>query len=180
MRKITPKQQKFADKYIECGNATQSAIDAGYSKRYAHTNAAKLLQNTTISDYITKRMKALESEKIASANEVLQYLTSVLRGDATETITVGTGKGAYTIDDSPPMIRDRLAAGRELLKRYPGGNNLLDAQTRKAVADADMAEMQRDELKGKGYRNPLLDAIAKGAANLIPKEGNDEDKPADS
>lgn len=44
MRKLTPKQKNFADEYIITGNATQSAIKAGYSEKYANTNASKLLQ----------------------------------------------------------------------------------------------------------------------------------------
>ena len=52
MKKLTLKQQRFADEYIISGNATQSAIIAGYSKKYAATNTDKLLKNTNISKYI--------------------------------------------------------------------------------------------------------------------------------
>ena len=52
MTKLTEKQKRFADYYIETGNATQAAVKAGYSKKYANTNANKLLQNTTIKNYI--------------------------------------------------------------------------------------------------------------------------------
>lgn len=44
-RKLTEKQQAFADYYIELANATQAAIKAGgYSNKYANTNASKILQ----------------------------------------------------------------------------------------------------------------------------------------
>lgn len=49
---LNPRQLAFADEYIITGNATQSAIKAGYSEKYANTNASKLLQNTTIKSYI--------------------------------------------------------------------------------------------------------------------------------
>ena len=56
---LNPRQQAFADEYIITGNATQSAIKAGYSERYANTNASKLLQNTTIKVYIERKMKEI-------------------------------------------------------------------------------------------------------------------------
>ena len=48
---LSAKQQRFCDEYLIDLNATQSAIRAGYSKKYAHTNASKLLQNTTIKEF---------------------------------------------------------------------------------------------------------------------------------
>lgn len=79
--KITVKQQKFADAYIETGNAEESAKLAGYSAR---GNTTKLLQNTTIKNYIENRMKELESEAIAKQDEVLRYLTNVMRREEKE------------------------------------------------------------------------------------------------
>ena len=64
LSKLTLKQKRFADEYIISGNATESAIKAGYSKKYANTNASKLLRNTTIKKYIDERLKILESEKV--------------------------------------------------------------------------------------------------------------------
>ena len=65
MSKLTLKQQRFADEYIICGNATEAAIKAGYSSKYANTNASKLLQNTTIKSYLDERLEELKSEKVA-------------------------------------------------------------------------------------------------------------------
>ncbi len=81
MKKLTIKQQRFADEYIISGNATQSAINAGYSGNYANTNASKLLQNTTISDYIKNRLKELEGEKLMDLKEALERTTSIARRD---------------------------------------------------------------------------------------------------
>ncbi|WP_262315569.1 terminase small subunit [Lacticaseibacillus parakribbianus] len=173
---LKPKQQRFVDNYVQSGNAYQAAVSAGYSKAYAKAQSSKMLENVGIKSAIEKRMAELESEKIANADEVLQYLTTVLRGEASETIVVGTGDGAEAVDNSP-SIKDRMAAGRELLKRYPGTDKLLDARTRQTEAAADIAEMQRDELKGIGYKNPLIEALAKGAAALLAKgDDKSEDK----
>lgn len=55
--RLTDKQRKFCDEYLIDLNATQAAIRAGYTEKYANTNASKLLQNTTISQYIGERQK---------------------------------------------------------------------------------------------------------------------------
>ena len=57
MEKLSIKQKRFADEYIISGNATQSAIIAGYSKKYAATNTDKLLKNTNIKNYIDETSK---------------------------------------------------------------------------------------------------------------------------
>lgn len=81
MAKLTAKQQRFCDEYLIDLNATQAAIRAGYSSKYANTNASKLLQITTIKEYIEKRMAEKDSELIAQQDEVLKFLTAVMRGE---------------------------------------------------------------------------------------------------
>lgn len=68
------KQKAFADYFIETGNAYQSAIKAGYSENYAKGNVIKLLENESVKQYIEERMKEIESERIAKAEEVLAFL----------------------------------------------------------------------------------------------------------
>lgn len=118
MTKMTLKQQRFADEYIITGNATQSAIRAGYSSKYANTNANKLLQNTTIKSYIDVRLAKLESEKIATQEEVLQYLTSVMRGEKTEPLLVLDGEGTQKVIQAVPNVQSRTRAAELLGKRY--------------------------------------------------------------
>lgn len=122
MAKLTAKQQRFCDEYLIDLNATQAAIRAGYKEKYAHTNANKLLQNTRIAEYIEKRMSEKESELIASQDEVLRYLTAVLRGESqsTEIVVEGKGEGiskARTVTKEPSE-KDRLKAAELLGKRY--------------------------------------------------------------
>lgn len=118
MSKLTPKQKKFADEYIITGNATQSAIKAKYSKKYANTNASKLLQNTTIKSYIDERLEQLKKESIAEQDEVLQYLTSLLRGKEKEQALIGQGLGQQSIGDIDVSAKDRIKAAQLLGKRY--------------------------------------------------------------
>lgn len=113
-RKLTQKQRRFVDEYIISGNATQAAIKAGYSKKYANTNANKLLQNTTIKAAIDKRNEEIKSEKTADMTEVMEYLTSVMRGKQTE--SVATAKGVY--NDAPVGAKDRIKAAELIGKRY--------------------------------------------------------------
>lgn len=113
---LTLKQKKFADEYIITANATQAAIKAGYSKKYANTNAAKLLQNTTIKQYLDKRLKEIESEKTATIKEVMEYLTSVMRGEQTEQVLKSAGDYQQEITDIDVSAKDRLKAADLLNK----------------------------------------------------------------
>ena len=122
MAKMTPKQMRFCDEYLIDLNATQAAIRAGYSEKYAHTNATKLLQITTIKNYIAERMAEKESELIADQDEVLKYLTSVMRGKTTAEVVVveGTGDGCSEARamQKAPDEKERLKAAELLGKRY--------------------------------------------------------------
>lgn len=105
-KKLTPKQKAFADYYIEFGNAEQAAIKAGYSKKYARGNAHKLVANSCISTYIKERLAKIEDARIAKGEEVLQYLTKVMRGQE---------KDQFGLD---PSLQDRTKAAELLGKRY--------------------------------------------------------------
>lgn len=76
------KQRTFAENYITTGgNVYRSAVNAGYSENYAKTNAGKLLENDRVKSYIDERLAELESEKIVQREEILIFLTSVMRGE---------------------------------------------------------------------------------------------------
>lgn len=122
MAKLTARQQRFCDEYLIDLNATQAAIRAGYTEKYANTNASKLLRITTIQEFIQKRMSEKESDLIAQQDEVLRYLTSVMRGQSQAEIVVveGTGKGfskARTMTKAPDE-GERIKAAELLGKRY--------------------------------------------------------------
>ena len=103
--KLTPKQKAFCDEYLICGNATEAAKRAGYSEKTARTIAAQNLSKRYISEYIAKRQEQIEDSRIADIQEVLEYYTSVMRGEV---------KDQFDLDVS---VADRTAAGRELMKR---------------------------------------------------------------
>lgn len=122
MGKMTDKQQRFCDEYLIDLNATQAAIRAGYSEKNARNIASETLAKPNIKEYIEARMAEKESELIADQNEVLKYLTSVLRGESqsTELVIEGIGDGrskARTVKKEPSE-KDRLKAAELLGKRY--------------------------------------------------------------
>ncbi|MCG0596176.1 prophage P2a protein 34 [Lactiplantibacillus plantarum] len=138
-RKLTPKQRKFADEYIKSGNAADAARKAGYSKQTARTVGQQNLTKLDIKEYIDEQMAEIESSKIADAKEVMEFYTRVLRGEELETVVVGTADGAESIE-RPPTTKDKTAVAKEILKRYPGNDKLVEQQIRKLKADADIAE----------------------------------------
>lgn len=76
---VTERQKKFAEYYAQCGNAAQSAIQAGYSKKYANTNASKLLQNTTITEYIKRLTEDAQTARIMTARERQALLSDMAK-----------------------------------------------------------------------------------------------------
>lgn len=106
MGKLTPKQKAFADEYLKCGNATEAARKAGYNSKSARQIGTENLSKPSISAYIAERQKQIDDARIADISEVLQFFSSVMRGEV---------KDQFELDAT---ISDRLAAGRELMKRY--------------------------------------------------------------
>lgn len=81
---MTERQKKFAEYYAQCGNAAQSAIQAGYSKKYANTNASKLLQNTTITEYIKQLTEDAQTARIMTARERQALLSDMAKDKQNE------------------------------------------------------------------------------------------------
>ena len=108
--KLTPKQQAFADYYIETGNATEAARRAGYSEDTARQIGAENLTKPAISEYISIRMAEQSKKRVADANEVIEFYTAVMRGEI---------KDQFGLEVS---LSDRLKAGDSLMKRYAVGS----------------------------------------------------------
>lgn len=118
LRGLTVKQKKFADEYIITGNATESAIKAGYSKKTARSIGQENLTKPDIKNYIDERLAELDSEKVADQKEVLQYLTSVMRGKETEQILRGMGEGYQQLIDIEVGATQRIRAAELIGKRH--------------------------------------------------------------
>lgn len=168
--KLTQKQRLFADEYIKSGNATDAYVKAGYkcSRSTARRNGNRLLTNADIKLYIANRTAEIESHKIADAKEVLQYYTRVLRAEETEKVVDVVNGGLI---ESPPTIKERTAAAKELMKRYPLSDPIVKEQLRKTKADADLTEEKvkaaRQLTNSDNVKlNQLLDAMEKGVSSV--------------
>ncbi|HJF35085.1 MAG TPA: terminase small subunit [Clostridium perfringens] len=122
--KLTIKQKAFADYYIELGNATEAykrAYKSCKSDNVARTNSSRLLTNANIKQYIDEKMKEIESERIAKAEEVLAFLSASLRGEVLEEV-VSTesveGMIKPVILKKQLSAKDRIKAAELLGKRY--------------------------------------------------------------
>ena len=112
---MPPKQQKFCDEYIKTGNATQSAINAGYSKKTAKQIGQENLTKLDLKVYIDERLKTISDNTIATAEETLGILTKIVRGEHTEQVTTAEGEIIEKYPDTNQVIK----ASAEILKRYP-------------------------------------------------------------
>ncbi|ATI60391.1 terminase small subunit [Bacillus thuringiensis] len=121
MHELNERQKRFADYYIETGNASEAYMRAGYksdNKKVITAGSSRLLANVNVSVYIDSHMAGVDSKRIADANEVLEFLTSVMRGEATGKTLRGVGMGEQVISDIEPSIGERKDAAVQLGKRY--------------------------------------------------------------
>lgn len=104
--KLKPKELIFAEEWLKTTNATQSAIKAGYSERTAYSAGSRLLKKVDVKQYIDERLAEMQESRIADTNEVMQFLSSTMRGDIPD---------QFGLD---PALNDRLKAAELLGKRY--------------------------------------------------------------
>lgn len=136
--KLTEKERIFADEYIKTTNATQSAITAGYAENSASVTGSKMLRKPKVRQYIDAVMSERSKNTIATADEVLQYLSRVMNGEE---------KDAFGLDVS---IADRTKAAELLGKRYMLFANKvkLDAEIEIDISDRmKQARVKSDEVQ---------------------------------
>lgn len=104
--KLKPKELIFAEEWIKTTNATQSAIKAGYSERTAYSAGSRLLKKVDVKQYIEERLAEMKENSIADTDEVMQFLSSTMRGDVPD---------QFGLD---PALSDRIKAAELIGKRY--------------------------------------------------------------
>src|SRR5699024_8951878 len=118
---MNERQRRFADEYIRLGNATQAYFNAYEHVKKEETaaaNGSRLLTNVKVKAYIDARLDELKKQSIAEQDEILQFLTSVIRGDATGKEKLVLGQGAEKLIDREPNLQERIRAAEQLGKRY--------------------------------------------------------------
>ncbi|EOS23503.1 hypothetical protein C806_03009 [Lachnospiraceae bacterium 3-1] len=130
---MNERQKAFADYYIECGNATESARRAGYKQ--PKQQGSRLLTNVDLLEYIKSRAALSEQKRIASGDEVLQFFTRVMYGE-----------------EEGVSMPDRIKAGREILKRDIADKKLeiellkLESRQGEEAEESDMDDAMLDAL----------------------------------
>ena len=104
--KLKPKEVIFAEEWLKTTNATQSAIKAGYSERTAYSAGSRLLKKVDVKQYIDERLAEMKENSIADTDEVMQFLSSTMRGDIPD---------QFGLD---PALNDRIKAAELIGKRY--------------------------------------------------------------
>lgn len=121
MTKLTEKQKRFADYFIETGNGTEAAKLAGYKGKNLNRIAAENLSKLDIKSYIDEKLTEMSSKRIASANEVMELLTSAARGELEEEVVVVENADGFSEARTIKKkigARDRIKAAELLGKRY--------------------------------------------------------------
>lgn len=120
--KLNARQKAFCEFYVVCGNATEAAKKAGYSERTARSIGQRLLTNVDIQKYIQELLDKLEEKRMASAEEVLKFLTASMRGEVEEEVVVveGEGDGCSSARKMKKQIsaKERIKAAELLGKRH--------------------------------------------------------------
>ena len=115
---MNDRQKAFAEYYIGCGNATEAAKKAGYSKKTAYSIGNENLKKPELKTYIEQQLERIHNEKTADAQEVLEYLTAVMRGEHTEQTLQLIGEGVQKIADIDVSAKERIKAAELIGKRY--------------------------------------------------------------
>ena len=75
--KLTERQRKFVELYLQLGNAAEAAERAGFKRSYAQG----AMRQTAVRAYLQQRLDEARQRDVALADEVLEYLTKVMRGE---------------------------------------------------------------------------------------------------
>lgn len=137
MLPLTAKQKRFCTEYLIDLNATQAAIRAGYSEKTAYSVGNENLKKPEVKKCIDERLKAIQTKKIADAQEVLEYLTAVMRGEQKEQVPLLVGEGCQELVQKDISAKDRIKAAELIGKRYGLFTEKMELQSETTVQIVD-------------------------------------------
>lgn len=164
---LTERKKRFALEYMKDANATQAAIRAGYSKRSAYAQGNRLMSDGEVARLIEIERERHKSESIATADEIMQYLTSVVRGESTSEVVIVEGLGdgcseARKVQKAPDE-KERIRAAETLAKLFGiGRQSKLAEQEQKAriqKMEKETVRIERDLNGGATQINEDLSAL---------------------
>lgn len=169
VRKLTDKQKAFVYGYLSCWNATKAAREAGYSEKYLHTNANKILQNTTVQAEIRARLE----QYAMGAQEVLVRLAHQARGDIGDFACIQSGSELANHPQSYLVKKFKK-------KTYQpkNGDPYEEIELEIYDAHAPLVDLGRhhklftDKLEITGWKKELLELLQQGS--ITPKDIEDE------
>ena len=132
---LNQRQKKFCELYISCGNATEAAKAAGYSEKTAYSIGAENLKKPEIQKYIKEWSNPEKNTRIATASEVLEFFTLVMRGR-----------------DYDP--KNRLRAAENLAKRFG-----LDKENKEQTDEGQEEALYRGKELREALRNRKIEGL---------------------
>lgn len=146
-RYMTNRQKRFCDEYLVDLNGTRAyktAYPSVKSDKAAGACAARLLGNASIREYIDGQLEQLHNVRTADVAEVMEYLTSVLRGESSASVVVvegvGDGRSSAKVVQKPPDEKERLKAAELLGKRFGMFKDNLSVDIEPVVIVNDLKE----------------------------------------
>lgn len=146
---MNDKQKRFADEFIKLGNATQAALNAGYSEKTSYSHGQRLLKNVEIKEYINNQMQELHKNNIMQAEEALSILSDIARGKRDEEVLLmnpmtGIVERHKKKADNATVIK----AIKEILKRYPTAKQAekLELELEKLKEQLNVGKDEDDEI----------------------------------
>ncbi|HEL2341560.1 TPA: terminase small subunit [Streptococcus suis] len=146
---MNDKQIRFADEFIKLGNATQAALNAGYSEKTSYSQGQRLLKNVEVKEYINNQMQELHKSNIMQAEEALSILSDIARGKRDEEVLLmnpisGKVERHTKKADNATVIK----AITEILKRYPTAkqSEKLELEIEKLKSQLTEAQIEDDTI----------------------------------
>lgn len=177
---INDRQALFVEEFVKLGNAYQAALNAGYKPSTA-VDAAKWINPETLKSTseterkkykpeiraaIDARMAEKKSKLIASQDEVLEYLTSVMRGESSSSVLARNDLGAEEVIEKPPDEKERLKAAELLGKRYGLYTEEQEKAAKLAKLKAETARIKGDDSEGDSEDDGFIDALRNEAKSV--------------
>lgn len=160
---LNQRQKLFASEYIKLGNATQAAINAGYSEKTAGRIAGQNLKKLEIKSYIDAEVEKMHSENIMDAKEALSILSDIARGKRDEEVLMmnpvtGEVERVTKKADNNTVIK----AITEILKRYPTAKQAEKLQLEIEKLKSQIGGDEGQDEKIAGFLDIIKGAVSNG------------------